>query len=109
MSRRHDVAWSESARVDVLDIFEYLLAESLPAAEAFADEIEKLGASLATMPERGRTVPELREEYGDTYREVIVPPHRLVYRVKDRTVYIVAVVDGRRDLARALMRMVRRG
>ena len=50
------------------------------------------------MPLRGRIVPELRAQGVQFYRELLSPPYRIMYRVKDRLVLVVAVLDGRRNL-----------
>jgi plasmid stabilization system protein ParE len=55
-----------------------------------------LAASLATLSERGRVVPEL----GDAgIREVFVFRYRLMYRVEQARVVIVAFVHGAQDFA----------
>jgi plasmid stabilization system protein ParE len=54
--------------------------------------------TLATMPERGRMVPELDRVGERRYRELIELPWRVIYRVKDESVRVVAVIDSRRDL-----------
>lgn len=53
-----------------------------------------MAGSLATMSERGLVVPEV----GDvTLRELFVYRYRLLYRVRDERVVIVAFLQGARD------------
>ena len=60
------------------------------------------------MPERGRVVPELAAVGIRTYRELVVEPWRLVYRITEKTVYVLAVLDGRRNIEDVLLdRLVR--
>lgn len=60
------------------------------------------------LPDRGRMVPELASLDIKAYRELIISPHRLMYRVEPRRVLVVAVFDGRRDLGDVLLaRLVR--
>ena len=60
------------------------------------------------MPLRGRTVPELRSVGVQTYRELVEGPWRIVYRYDARHVYVIAVLDARRDLSSLLLeRLVR--
>jgi plasmid stabilization system protein ParE len=55
------------------------------------------------MPLRGRTVPELRDHGVLNYREIIVSPWRIIYRVQDSAVIVLAVIDGRRSLEDVLL------
>jgi toxin ParE1/3/4 len=55
---------------------------------------------LERLPLMGRVVPEFKIE---SYREVIVRPFRLIYRVQDDVCSIIAVVDSRRDLTQLLL------
>lgn len=59
---------------------------------------------LRTLPERGRVTPELRRINILDYRELQIPPYRMIYQISEPedTVYIHVVVDGRRDLAELL-------
>jgi len=52
---------------------------------------------LDQMSERGRVVPELAEP---DLRELIVDAYRLLYRVREDSVTIVAFVHGARDFTR---------
>ena len=60
------------------------------AASSFASR------SLPDQPGQGRRVPE--HEGGDELREVFVQSWRLIYRVTDDRILIVAVVHGARLL-----------
>jgi plasmid stabilization system protein ParE len=53
-------------------------------------------------------VPELRVHGITTYREIIVLPYRVIYRVEPGEVWVVAVLDHRRDLDALLQERVRR-
>jgi len=50
--------------------------------------------SLATLAERGRIVPELADP---TLRQLLVRGFRLMYRVTETTVTVVAFLRSRRD------------
>lgn len=52
---------------------------------------------------RGRVVTELERFEVTAYRERIVGNYRLIYRVEDRGVLVLAVFDGRRDLEQVLI------
>ena len=48
-------------------------------------------------------VPELAHFGMRTWRELVVRPYRLVYRIEGDTVTVLAVIDGRRDLEDVLL------
>ena len=52
---------------------------------------------LADFAERGQTVPEFGDE---SIRELLVKPYRLVYKITDEHVFIVAFIHGSRRLWR---------
>lgn len=51
-------------------------------------------ASLSTLSERGRVVPELNDL---SIREVFVFRYRLLYQVREKTVVILTFLHGARD------------
>jgi len=60
------------------------------------------------MAERGRVVPELGRLHVREYRELIVAPYRLVYRVTPREVAVLVALDARRNLEDVLLdRLIR--
>ncbi len=69
-----------------------------------------LGAAsrLDQNPRRGRIVPELWEHGIFEYREIIVSPYRIIYRMQNEEVRIMAVLDGRRNLADILLQRLLR-
>jgi len=60
-------------------------------------------AALESGPARGRVVLELRRLGMRTWRELVVRSYRLVYRIEGETKTVLAVFDGRRDLADVLL------
>jgi plasmid stabilization system protein ParE len=80
----------------------------VPAAAAIDILIERQIKSLERMPDRGRRVPELVDRGHTSYRELIAAPYRIVYRPTDREVWVIAIVDGRRDLEELLAERAQR-
>lgn len=103
MSKQYQVIWTPTAERDLIDILEYIVADSVSAAKKIAQNIQKKAETLDSFPERGRIVPELQNIGILGYRELIVKPWRLVYRVEQQTVYVLAVLDSRRDLESILL------
>ena len=103
------VLWTEAATRDLASVVE-CIAETSGSARALAvlDRVERRCETLATLPARGRVVPELSLVDVHTYRELIEGPWRIIYRYDVDHVYVTAVLDARRDLASLLLeRLVR--
>jgi plasmid stabilization system protein ParE len=75
----------------------YVARESRPAAERLLTQALDSAASLDTLSERGRIVPEFNRP---TVRELFVQRYRLLYEVAPSEVQILAFVHGARDLTR---------
>lgn len=101
--RRYAVVWTEVALRDIESIANYLVAEASGRADSIVERIIVRGEALETLPERGRTPPELRAINDRTWREVQESPWRLLYRISGKTVEIHGVLDGRRSLEDTLM------
>lgn len=96
--------------MDVASIVTYLATtEGLPAALAADSLIDEKLRSLTHLAHRGRIVPELRRRGITVYRELVAAPYRILYRVVRDEVWVVAVIDGRRDTDALLHERVRRG
>ena len=104
MSEVLDITLTRTAVRDLDEILDYVAAErGVDRALQLYEEIRKVIASLATMPHRCRHVPELHEIGLFEYREFIERPYRLVFRIVDREVVILAILDSRRDLEELLI------
>jgi plasmid stabilization system protein ParE len=101
--RRFRVRWAEVAVRDLEDIAAYLVVDSEQAAEGLLRQIEHRAATLESTPARGRLVPELARFGMRTWRELVIRPYRLVYRIEGDSVTVLAVFDARRDLEDLLL------
>jgi hypothetical protein len=52
---------------------------------------------------KGRVVPELQKEGITLYREIIATPWRIIYKVGNETVYIMAIFDSRQNVEEVLL------
>jgi toxin ParE1/3/4 len=59
---------------------------------------------LSKFPERGVYPKELIALGIREYREVFFKPYRIIYRIKDKNVYVLLIVDGRREMQSLLRR-----
>lgn len=104
MSRVYTVIWSETAYADLLGIIEYYIARDSPAvAKKIVKSIKSKAASLYLSPQRGRVVPELQDHGITHYRELIINPWRLMYRITDNTVFVLSVLDARQNVEDILL------
>lgn len=90
------VIMSDAALDDVEDVEIYLSDKSPAKAKKLTKEIFTRARSLASLPRRGRKIPEIGE---DTLRELIVGDYRVMYEIDDDngTVEILAVLHGKQD------------
>jgi len=107
-SRSYAVEFAVVAQRDLQVIIELMATEDPVVAGQVLDRIESRCADLKKMPQRGRVVPELAAFEIYTYRELVVAPWRVVYRISGNGVYVLAVLDGRRNVEDILLaRLVR--
>jgi len=104
MKRVYNVRWSETSERDITDIIEYIARDSPPYAYQIFKGIKRKASSLYTFPNRGRIVPELQDQGITQYRELIVVPWRIIYRISERNVYVLSVLDSRRNVEDILLK-----
>ena len=93
--------WSEAAERDVEDIVDHIALDSSIHFEAVLDRLHEQALSLEHFAERGRRIPELtRRERARcaNWRELVVRPWRIMVAIEGGTVFVVGVVDSRRDI-----------
>ena len=106
MTTRYIVRWTPEAENDAATIVDYF--DDPINAEKVIVQFGAKADSLQTFPERGRVVPELRKFGALQYLEVSHKPWRLVYTIRGREVWVMAVLDGRRNLAELLFERLAR-
>ncbi|MBL3539462.1 type II toxin-antitoxin system RelE/ParE family toxin [Aminivibrio sp.] len=103
----YEVLLTEDASQDLGEICQFIASHDDPAkAEYVLAQIESVFERLAVFPFRGATPVELLDLGLSDYREVFFKPYRVFYTVIDNRVYVVAIVDGRRDLRSYLYRRI---
>ncbi|HOI83479.1 MAG TPA: type II toxin-antitoxin system RelE/ParE family toxin [Campylobacterales bacterium] len=98
------VFWTHTAQNDLAGIVEYIYRDSQQNARSVFGFIKAAAQNLDTFPERGRIVPELSDVGVLLYRELIVDRWRLVYRIDERKVFVMMVIDARQDAEDILFR-----
>jgi len=87
--------WSEEALEDIESIATYIEKDSPIYAKSVVSKFFEKAELLQDFSEIGRMVPELNDE---AIREIFVYSYRLIYKVEETRVLLVAVVHGKRLL-----------
>jgi toxin ParE1/3/4 len=85
--------WTEAALTDLEEVAEYIALDNPDAAAQYVRRVFSRVDRLEGFPRSGKCPPELP---GTLYREVVVPPCRIFYRVTDSEVYILHVMRAER-------------
>ena len=96
--KKYKVEWAIAASTDLLNIIDYISEDSTNAAVSILEKIRSKCETLNQTPERGRVVPELKEFGIYSYNELMVKPWRIIYRKSGSKVYVLAVIDSRRNI-----------
>lgn len=84
MSASYKVHWASVAENDLKGIIEYIAENSLASAISVFEKIKERALGLNQFPERGRIVPELKDQGIALYRELIVTPWRIFIELRTR-------------------------
>ncbi|MCI0496049.1 type II toxin-antitoxin system RelE/ParE family toxin [candidate division KSB1 bacterium] len=103
MNEKYEVYWSSLAQKDLDEITEFISLDSVNSALLLFDKIKSKCDSLQFSPYRCRIVPELKKIDIDSFRELILNPYRVIFKIVNDAVFIMAVLDGRRDLEDILL------
>ena len=94
------IIWTEPALLDIEEIAEYIALDKPSAASLLVKNIFNTTDRLKQFPESGRKPPELKKS---RYREIIVDPCRIFYRIEKETIYILYVMRSERQLRKYLL------
>ena len=104
MSSKYKVTWASVAESDLSNIILYIAEENPTNSLKVLNKIKEKASSLKQFPERGRIVPELQDQGINLYREIIVSPWRIVYRISGKEVYVLTVFDSRQNAEDVLLK-----
>ena len=96
--KQFEVIWTKNAQFDLESIIEYIKIDSLSIAKKIFLEIKKECENLYYFPQRRRVVPELQQIGISKYREIIYEKYRIIFKIDNTKVYVLLVVDSRRNL-----------
>lgn len=93
MTKRYKVNLTQLAQKDLEQIYYYIAADNIINAGNFVLELEKKIYSLETFPERQPLIAE-NEFFATDYRHLIYKKYRIIYRISEKTVFILRVIHG---------------
>ncbi len=94
------IIWTEPALMDLNKIAEYIALDKPSAASRLVQKVFSKTERLEEFPESGRKPPELKKS---RYKEIIVDPCRIFYRIEKDKVYILYVMRSERKLRKFLL------
>ena len=94
------IIWTEPALIDLNKIAEYIALDNPTAANDLVKKIFKKVERLEDFPNSGRNPAELKKS---RYKEIIVNPCRVFYRIDGDNIYIVYVMRSERKLRQFLL------
>lgn len=92
------IYWTRQSREDLRAIREFIARDAPKTAAAYVRRLRQSVERLRQLPHSGQVVPELQRE---ELREVIQGSYRIIYRVGDRRVDILAVYHAARLLEKS--------
>ncbi|TAK64764.1 MAG: type II toxin-antitoxin system RelE/ParE family toxin [Bacteroidetes bacterium] len=89
------VHWTNTANAHLVAIYEYIAKDSPRYALRMVDKLTARSKQIAQFPYSGRIVPEYEL---NEVREIIEYPYRIIYRIKQEQIDVLAVIHGSRLL-----------
>ena len=93
MAKKYQVNLTQQAQNDLEQIFYYIANDSINNAANFVLQLEKKVYSLEDFPDLNPFIPE-NEFFGTDYRHLIYKKYRIVYRIVERSVFILRIFHG---------------
>lgn len=104
MNSTRQVLWTDVAENDLKEIIGYISIRNPSNAKNILKKIKFKTSNLYTFPERGRIIPELQEQGISQYREMIIPPWRLIYKIAKKEIYVLSFLDSRQNVEDILLK-----
>ncbi|MBF0547727.1 MAG: type II toxin-antitoxin system RelE/ParE family toxin [Candidatus Riflebacteria bacterium] len=103
MKNRFLIEWTETAALDLDEIIRFIAIDNPRTARQILKKIKTEVSQLNLFPFRGRVVPEFEIQGLMFFRELIIAPWRIMYRVSKNRVFILSVIDSRRNVEDILL------
>jgi len=93
VTKKYQVKITRQAQDDLEKIYYYIADDSINNANNFILQLEEKVYSLEAFPHRNPFIPE-NEFFGTDYRHLIYKKYRIVYRIAEKSVYILRIFHG---------------
>jgi len=99
------VLFTDDAVHDLEQLYDYIDQHDVPGkADYVLEQIEKVFSGLYENPRRGVYPNELVSIGIKEYRELFFNPYRIIYRIIEKKVVVLLIVDGCRNMQELLQR-----
>lgn len=95
-----EIVWTDPAIQDLDEIADYIALDNVTAAEKLVARVFDRVELLSDSPRSGRRIPEIGK---NRYREVIVGPCRVFYRITDSEIVVLHIMRSERKLREYLL------
>ncbi|QOL25970.1 type II toxin-antitoxin system RelE/ParE family toxin [Thalassotalea sp. LPB0316] len=95
-----EIIWTEPALNNVNDIAEYIALHNEQAAKALVQKVFTKVDRLSEHPNSGKVPAELQ---GFSFREVVVPPCRIFYKIENDTIFILYVMRQEQEFRKFMI------
>jgi toxin ParE1/3/4 len=100
-----EVKLTRGAEDDLERLHDYLADQGSPEiAKALLESILEKVEALERFPHRGSVPKELAALGFRNFRQLVLSPCRIIYRVIGQEVFVLLIVDGRREMQALLER-----
>jgi plasmid stabilization system protein ParE len=103
MNSKRQVLWTDVSENYLKEIIGYISIRNPGNAKKILTKVKSKASSLSTFPERGRIVPELQKQGISQYRELIISPWRLIYRISEKEIFVLSFLDSRQNVEDILL------
>lgn len=94
-----------SAELDLVELRSYIVKNfSLATWQKSYGKLKETIRNLARFPHLGSIPEELEALHQSQYRQVLSGMNRIIYEIRQDTIYIHIITDARRDMKSLLMR-----
>jgi toxin ParE1/3/4 len=103
----YKIVWSKDAGDELIEIVSYYKDRAgKNIAKNIHIRIRTKVKKLLDGPKMGTIVPLLKDIGITNYRQIIENPWIIYYRIEEQIIYIVSVIDGRRNLEEILYKKI---
>lgn len=89
------IIWTEPALLELDEIADYISLDDPQAAKKLVRKAFKRIEHLADHPKSGKLVEEFENS---VYREVVLSPCRIFYRIEDKIIFIIHIIRDEQQL-----------